>query len=185
MTRSPLIDHGDPTIPPLKVPVVETVEIGPIGFFFSNQNLAMGLKSHSHHAYVYVVFETMLGGHGYPSFEETNDALRERIAALSGRGLFTNATNEDVCRRLFAWIDDYGPEVWRKWGGDYRLQTVILDVESVVDKIGHDNGSTRYTVSRHPMADYPQRYVTGVDVPTLPELEQLAAARTIMTIPEG
>jgi len=148
-----MIDHGDPDIPALKVEVMETVEIGPIPIFFSNQNLAMGLKSHSHHGEVTVAFSTLNGGHGYPSFETTNDALRKHVLALTGKGLFTNATNEDVARRLFAWIDSIDwatQEPWAEWGGDYQLLGVDLDVHSNHDKIGHDNGVTRYTVTRHP-----------------------------------
>jgi hypothetical protein len=149
-----MIDHGDPDVPALKVEVTETVEIGPIPVFFSNQNLAMGLKSHSHAAEVWVVFETLDGGHGYPSFEVTNDALRKAVLTLTGAGLFTNATNEDVTRRLFAWIDDIDwatTDPWAEWGGDYRLLSLRLGVHSNHDKIGHDNGVTTYTVTRHPL----------------------------------
>jgi len=159
-----MIDHGDPDVPALKVEVTEAVEIGPIPVFFSNQNLAMGLKSHSHHAEVWVVFETLNGGHGYPSFETTNDALRAHVLALTGKGLFTSATNEDVARRLFAWVDvlewDLIPP-WAEWGGEYHLLQLRLAVHSNHDKIGHDNGVTTYTVTRHPLADFPQRWIVG------------------------
>lgn len=159
-----MIDHGDPDLPPLTVMVSETVEVGPIQVFFSNQNVAMGLKSHSHHAEVTVVFETLNGGHGYPSFKVTNDALREYVLSLTGRGLFTNATNEDVARRIFAWVDDIdftADEPWAEWGGEYRLLTARLNVHSNHDRIGHDDGTTLYTVTRHPLADFPPRYLTG------------------------
>jgi hypothetical protein len=163
-----VIDHGDPSIPPLKVEVSETVDVGPFPIFFSNQNLSMGLKSHSHHADVTLSFETLNGGHGYPSFEVTNDALRAWVLALTDRGLFTNATNEDVVRRIFAWVDDIdfaeaGP--WAEWGGTYRLLGVDLDVHSNHDKIGHDNGITRYSVTRHPLSDYRPRVIVGMSEP--------------------
>ena len=184
-----VIDHGDPDLPQLRVEVTETVEIGPIPVFFSNQNLAMGLKSHSHAAEVWVVFETLNGGHGFPSFEVTNDALRAHVLMLTGKGLFTNATNEDVVRRLFAWVDairyDLTPP-WAEWGGDYRLLQVRLGVHSNHDKIGHDNGVTTYTVTRHPLSDFPQRYIVGAarDDLTPGEVADLTSAPAAVTYSE-
>jgi hypothetical protein len=166
-----VIDHGDPAWPALKVEVTETVEIGPIPIFFSNQNLSMGLKSHSHAAEVWVVFETLDGGHGYPSFEVTNDALRAHVLNLTGAGLFTNATNEDVTRRIYAWVDSVSwaeQPPWAEWGGDYRLLQVRLGVHSNHDKIGHDNGVTTYTVTRDGTRslDYPHPVGPATPEPT-------------------
>jgi hypothetical protein len=39
-------------------------------------------------------------------------------------------------------------ESWVQYGGRYWLDALHLDVEGVQDDIGHDNGSTRYTVRR-------------------------------------
>jgi len=145
-TRPAFIDHGDPNLPPVVCPVDETVAVGPLSIFFANQNLPMGLKSHQHAADVWVIYRT-LGRHGYPSFESTNDALRARVRELTDR-LFTDATNEDVARRIFAHLDGWVAEEWVEWGGDYRLDAVFLDVHSTPDKIGHDDGTTRYTITR-------------------------------------
>lgn len=123
-----------------------TITVGPFGVFFTNVNRAMNLRAHSHTAYVSVVYNTV-GSHGFPSFETTNRALADRIRALTGV-VFKDATNEDVADRLFWHLDGYVDPAWARWGGDYTLRAVLLDVVGVVDDIGHDAGTTRYTVER-------------------------------------
>ncbi|WP_411092294.1 hypothetical protein [Streptomyces sp. 049-1] len=123
-----------------------TVTVGPIGIFFTNVNRAMNLRAHSHTGAVTVVYDTV-GRHGYPSFADTNTALERRIHELT-RAVFKDATNEDIADRLFAHLDGYVAPEWESWGGDYRLRAVLLDVVGVRDAIGHDTGTTRYTVAR-------------------------------------
>lgn len=123
-----------------------TVTVGPIGIFFTNVNRAMGLRAHSHAGAVTVVYDT-IGRHGYPSFAVTNAALERRIHELT-REVFKDATNEDIADRLFAHLDGYTAPEWESWGGAYRLRAVHLDVIGVRDAIGHDTGTTRYSVAR-------------------------------------
>jgi hypothetical protein len=127
--------------------VIRTVTVGPFGVFFTNVNRAMGLRAHSHTAYVTVAYDTLGPHHGYPSFQETNRALHDRIRELTEE-VFKDATNEDVADRLFAHLDGYVAPAWDRWGGQYRLRAVHLDVVGVPDRIGHDAGTTRYTVAR-------------------------------------
>jgi hypothetical protein len=123
-----------------------TVTVGPIAVFFTNVNRAMNLRAHSHTGAVTVVYDT-IGRHGYPSFADTNAALERYIHALT-RAVFKDATNEDIADRLFAHLDGYVDPAWERWGGHYRLRAVHLDVIGVRDAIGHDTGTTRYTVAR-------------------------------------
>jgi hypothetical protein len=123
-----------------------TVTVGPIAIFFTNVNRAMNLRAHSHTGAVTVVYDT-IGRHGYPSFADTNSALERYIHHLT-RAVFKDATNEDIADRLFAHLDDYVDPAWEPWGGQYRLRAVHLDVIGVRDAIGHDTGTTRYTVAR-------------------------------------
>jgi hypothetical protein len=156
-----VIDHGDPDVPPLKCEVDETVVVGPFSVFFSNQNAEMGLKGHSHHAFVTVTFDTVNGGHGYPSFLDTNDALRARIRGLTNGGPFRKATNEDVARRLFAWLDGWVAKEWEQWGGQYQLRSVRLEVVATPDRIGHDDGTTTYTVTRSDWGTFARTLTEG------------------------
>lgn len=126
--------------------LLRTVEVGPVPIFFTNVNRPMGLRAHSHTGAVTVVYDT-IGRHGYPSFAETNDALRARIHELT-RPVFKDATNEDIADRLWAQLDGYVAPVWERWGGEYRLRAIHLDVVGVLDTIGHDDSTTRYTVAR-------------------------------------
>ncbi|MER7835349.1 hypothetical protein ABTY98_05410 [Streptomyces sp. NPDC096040] len=127
-------------------PLARTVTVGPIPVFFTNVNRAMGLRAHSHTGAVTVVYDTV-GRHGYPSFADTNAALERYIHALT-RAVFKDATNEDIADRLFARLDGYVDPAWEPWGGAYQLRAVHLDVIGVRDQIGHDSGTTRYTVAR-------------------------------------
>lgn len=154
---------SEPPYPDHVPGVIELVEVGPFGVFFGNVNKAMGLRGHYHTAQARLVYET-LGQHGYPSFQETNDAIRARLRDLTD-GIFRDATNEDVVRRLWKAFDGWTDPSWVQWGGEYRLHTLHLDVVGVHDDIGHDASVTRYTISRH----------TGLPtlpaLPSLPELE--------------
>lgn len=126
----------------------ETIAVGPFGIFFCNTNTEMKLKGHCHTAYVTVVYETT-GTLGYPSFEVTNTAIRQRLRDITGVDHpFRDATNEDVTRALFRHLDGWEDESWKQWTGQYRLHAVHLDVVGVQDRIGHDPGTTRYTLER-------------------------------------
>lgn len=127
---------------------LETITVGPTRIFFCNSNKPMGIKSHCHQADVWVTYET-LGRHGYPSFEATNAAIRDRLAELTGvEHPFRDSTNEDVVRDLFNGLADFHAPVWEKWGGVYQLHQVRLDIHASADTIGHDPGTTTYTVTR-------------------------------------
>lgn len=127
---------------------VETITVGPCPIFFCNQNLPMGIKSHCHQADVWVTYETR-GRHGYPSFEQTNAELRDLLRGLTGvERPFRDATNEDVVRDLFNALDGLRGSSWDDWGGEYRLWSVRLDIHASADTIGHDPGTTTYTVTR-------------------------------------
>jgi len=126
--------------------VIRTLTVGPFGCFYTNVNRAMGLRAHSHTASVTVVYDT-LGAHGYPSFQDTNNALRARIHLLT-RQVFKDATNEDAADRLFDHLDGYVAPEWERWGGAYQLRAVHFDVVGVPDALGHDDSTTRYTVER-------------------------------------
>lgn len=141
--------HGEadpPPYPDFVAGVIELVEVGPFPIYFGNVNTAMGLRGHYHTAEVRVVYET-LGQHGYPSFELTNDEIRGKLRYLTD-GIFRDATNEDVARRMWKAFDGWVPDEWKPWGGEYRLYTLHLDVQGVQDDIGHDPSVTRYTITR-------------------------------------
>lgn len=128
-----------------------TVTVGPFSIFFGNVNTAMGLKGHHHTGAVTLEYGSPPGEHGYPSFRETNDAIRSRLADLTGvRHTFRDATNEVVAERLFDAFDGWVAPAWQQWGGTYRLLALHLDVIGVLDDIGHDDGTTRYTVREDP-----------------------------------
>ena len=123
-----------------------TVTVGPMTCVFGNENTAMSLRLHFHTAAVLLEYRvTVAGGHGYPSFYETNQALRDRLRALTAEP-FADATNEDVAARLFAAFRYFTHPSWAPYGGNYQLTALHLDVVGVVDSIGHDDGTTRYTI---------------------------------------
>ena len=126
--------------------MTRTITVGPFPIFFTNVNRPMNLRAHSHTGAVTVVYDT-IGRHGYPSFQVTNEALERRIHELT-RDVFKDATNEDIADRLWDHLDGYTAPEWEEWGGEYTLRAVHLDVIGVHDLIGHDNGTTRYTVAR-------------------------------------
>jgi hypothetical protein len=135
------------------------VTVGPLPIFFGNVNVAMGLPGHHHTAQVHLVYGHRPGEHGYPSFGHTNDELRAHLSAHTGkRHTFRDATNEDVAERLYALMRVFTPQTAYKYGGAWWLEALHLDVEGVQDEIGHDNGVTRYTITRggsFPGADDP------------------------------
>lgn len=127
--------------------MIRLVTIGPLPIYFGNVNVAMGLRGHHHTAQVWLEYGHRQGDHGYPSFKHTNDELRARLEDLTGsRNTFRDATNEDVAERLFSALQAFVGDTWLKYGGAYWLDALHLDVEGVQDDIGHDNGTTRYTV---------------------------------------
>lgn len=126
-----------------------TVTVGPFPIFFGNVNVAMGLRGHHHTGAVTLEYISPIGAHGYPSFRETNDAIRNLLQNLTGvRNTFRDSTNEDVAASLFDAFDGFVAQEWDSWGGTYTLGALHLDVEGVWDDIGHDAGTTRYTVRR-------------------------------------
>jgi hypothetical protein len=133
--------------------MIRTVTVGPFPVQFGNQNTPMGLAAHRHTAAVTLVYAT-LGRHGYPSFRATNDAIREYLRELTAR-VFRDATNEDVVDRLFEALDGWRDPSWEPFAGEYRLDVVHLDVQGVLDDIGHDEGTTRYTTTRAPVHGVP------------------------------
>ncbi|MBM0203545.1 hypothetical protein JNW90_10765 [Micromonospora sp. STR1s_5] len=144
-TPQPEQPKGTPQIPN----TVETITLGPWPVFFCNTNTAMRLRSHCHTAYVTVVYRTT-GRVGFPSFLATNQPIRDRLRDLTGvEHPFRDATNEDVVRQLFLALDGWTDPEWESWGGSYFLDAVHLDVLGVDDKIGHDPGTTRYTIERY------------------------------------
>lgn len=122
-----------------------TVTVGPFSVVFGNRNDAMGLKLHFHTAYVYLEYAVDYGTHGYPSFQRTNDALRDRLRELCTEP-FEDATNEDVLAILYNEMKGYTHPSWGKYGGMYHLSGMRLDVVGVPDSIGHDDGATTYTL---------------------------------------
>lgn len=120
-----------------------TVTVGPLSCVFGNHNTAMGLKLHFHTAAVHLEYRAD-GTHGYPSFHDTNQALRFHLRHLTSEP-FADATNEDVCARLFQAFAEFHHPSWDRYGGRYHLTALHLDVVGVVDSIGHDDGTTRYT----------------------------------------
>jgi hypothetical protein len=134
--------------PPHPDALIRTVTVGPFPIFFGNVNQAMGLRGHHHTAAVTLVCSTD-AAHGYPSFKVTNDAIRHRLRDLTGtRNTFRDATNEDVADRLWAALEGWRAAEWEPWGGRYRLAELHLDVQGVLDDIGHDEGTTRYSIRR-------------------------------------
>lgn len=128
--------------------LLRTVTVGPFPIFFGNVNVAMGLRGHHHTAAVTLVYSTD-AQHGYPSFKTTNDAIRARLRDMTGpRNTFRDATNEDVTDRLWAALAGWIDPSWSQWGGAYRLTELHLDVQGVLDDIGHDESTTRYSIRR-------------------------------------
>lgn len=126
--------------------LIRTVTVGPFPIFFGNVNTEMGLRGHFHTAAVTLVYDT-LGAHGYPAFKATNDAIRDRLKDMTGlTRMFRDATNEDVTDQLWEAFDGWVAPAWEPWGGTYKLRALHLDVEGVLDDIGHDDSTTRYTV---------------------------------------
>lgn len=123
------------------------VVVGPFPIYFGNVNEAMGLPGHYHTAAVTLEYGYSYGTHGYPSFKETNDAIRERLRVQTAR-IFRDATNEDVAQRLWAAFAKWTAPEWQRWGGRYWLAALHLDVEGVDDAIGHDPSTTRYSLRR-------------------------------------
>jgi hypothetical protein len=134
--------------------MIEHVTVGPFGLFFTNVNTEMRLPGHSHTARLTLVYQNAptADGHptrGFPAFADTYAALRNHLLACT-QSAFRDSTNEEVARRLAAAFQHYCPPVIAAWGGRYALAQVHLDVEGVEDKIGHAEGTTRYTVTLDP-----------------------------------
>lgn len=128
--------------------MIRRVVVGPFPIYFGNVNKAMGLRGHHHTAAVTLEYGHFDRDHGYPSFADTNDELRAWLRDLTGvRNTFKDATNEDVAQRLYEALRERTGVSWTQYGGRYWLAALHLDVEGVHDDIGHDAGTTRYTIA--------------------------------------
>lgn len=126
----------------------EKITIGPFGIFFTNINKEMNLPGHSHYAEVVLVYRT-IGSTGFPAFAETYATIQKILKELTLLP-FRNQTNESVARSLFSAFvkEDFHSEQWKeKYGGKFTLTELSLRVRGVLDKIGHADGFTTYTVS--------------------------------------
>ena len=126
----------------------EKISIGPFGIFFTNINREMNLPGHSHYAQVSLLYRT-LGSTGFPAFEETYATIQGKLKDLTKKP-FRDHTNERIARELFAAFagEEFNGEPWKeKYGGDYRLAELSLSVRGVLDRIGHADGFTTYTVT--------------------------------------
>lgn len=126
-----------------------TVTVGPFSLVFGNRNDAMKLKLHFHTAYVWLEYTVDGGGHGYPSFQATNDPIREHLRWLCS-GPFDDCTNEDVAAILYNEMRLFQHATWEPYGGMFHLSGLRLDVVGVPDSIGHDDGTTTYTIKERP-----------------------------------
>lgn len=120
-----------------------TVTVGPFSVVFGNRNDAMKLKLHHHTAYVWLDYRVD-AGHGYPSFQRTNNAIREKLRDLCHSAF--DGTNEDVLHILFREMRAFTHPSWAPYGGCYHLSGMRLDVVGVPDSIGHDDGPTTYSI---------------------------------------
>jgi len=126
----------------------EKITVGPFGIFFTNINREMNLPGHSHYAEVTLSYRT-LGTTGFPAFEETYDTIKRMLGDLTAKP-FRDHTNEAIARELFAVFqaEDFIGESWKvKYRGEYHLAELSLSVRGVLDKIGHADGFTTYTVT--------------------------------------
>lgn len=126
----------------------EKITIGPFGIFFTNINREMNLPGHSHYAEVSLVYRT-IGTTGFPAFAETYTTIQQKLKDLTTKP-FRDHTNEAIARELFSVFaeEDFKGESWEeKYGGDYHLTELSLNVRGVLDRIGHADGFTTYTVT--------------------------------------
>jgi hypothetical protein len=137
--------------------VVETVTTGPYGIQFTNKNRDMGLPGHSHFAEVTLEFlslppdptKTLLRNppkQGFPVFQCTAEPIQRRLAAVVAKPII--GTNEEVARQIFAAFDGWTCPEAENFGGEWRLNAVILSVQGVLDAIGHSYSRGVYTVRR-------------------------------------
>ena len=124
----------------------KSITVGPLGVYFTNVNTAMKLAGHGHYAEVTLEFET-LAERGFPAFASTYAVIQERLIEFFARP-FRDATNEDVADQLFTVFDGWSDPVIDEWGGIFSLAQVRLSVRGVLDRIGHADGFTVYTVGR-------------------------------------
>lgn len=119
-----------------------TVQVGPFGFYFSNNNPILELPLHSHYAEVSLCFEAV-GDIGLPVLAHTQNDLRKHVRELVAEP-FIGKTNEQICRSLFDALDQWSPS------GDacFDLAWLELAVRCVEDDLGHAECFTRYRTSR-------------------------------------
>jgi uncharacterized glyoxalase superfamily metalloenzyme YdcJ len=128
-----------------------SITIGPFGVFFTNVNTAMKLAGHSHYGEITLRFAT-LEARGFPAFATTYAVVQSRLVELTAKP-FRDATNEDVADQLFAAFDGWTDPAIASWGGAWQLDRLDLAVRGVLDKIGHADGFTTYSVERHVSTD--------------------------------
>lgn len=149
--------------------LLETVQVGPMGFMFSNRNRVMALKGHSHYAKLTLVWRTVLFKHehpvGFPSFDVTVRELEAALGEKVQRPIV--GTNEDVARMLWLTFDGWDTAACQSYGcRGARPDAVFADLEAldqppnfmlwkmrmivygVRDEIGHAPGGTTYTIER-------------------------------------
>jgi len=133
--------------------MIRTITTGPFGWFFTNINTEMAIPGHSHFAQVTFHWRTM-GSVGFPSFESTYKILSDQLRGLGDKP-FRNYTNEKVADFLFESFQNSGRDpAIALWNGNFCLWKVELAVRGVLDRIGHADGFTVYTVERE--ADFGQ-----------------------------
>jgi hypothetical protein len=142
----------------------ETVEVGPLGLFFTNKNVQMSLPGHSHFGQLTLRFLTIPIGDkpkGFPAFAETYHLVQSRIQELTEKP-FRDATNEQVARELFQGFDGWSHEIIDAWHCNFILTGLTLGVQGVQDRLGHASGMTNYSIER-PTADSLQKHLENCD----------------------
>jgi hypothetical protein len=122
------------------------ITAGPFSIGFYNVNKAMNLPGHYHFAEVTLTYRTT-GTLGFPSFADTHGVIAEALQKAT-EDPFRQHTNEKVAEDLFLVVESIRHPILDRWGGDYMLESLVLAVRGVHDKIGHADGFTRYEVRR-------------------------------------
>jgi len=119
--------------------------IGPYGVTMTNINTAMALPGHAHFAEVWLTYRAPADDRVFPAFERTSAIIHAEVTKLFSRP-FRGYTNENVAVHTFQHFAVFAHEDIAKWGGNYELARVDLDVQGVHDHIGHAAAKTRYSV---------------------------------------
>tara|TARA_R110002020_G_scaffold381562_1_gene592465 strand:- start:21 stop:437 length:417 start_codon:yes stop_codon:yes gene_type:complete len=130
--------------------VSESVEVGPVGFFFTNVNRQMNLAGHSHTAWLTLIYaHDSEKTNGFPVFDSTVRAVEDKLNELTAKP-FRDCTNEKLAAILFGEFLDWEiPQDADRWGGEYSLEKIRMAVQGVRDKIGHAHSLTVYNVEKN------------------------------------